>query len=571
IIRACQEMGIPTVAVYTEADREGRHVQLADQAYSLGSDTYLSTPTLFAIAERAGADAIHPGYGFLAENADFARDCAERGITWIGPNPHAIALMGSKTVARRMAAEAGVPVVPGITEALTEATVAIEFANRHGYPCVIKAAAGGGGRGMQVVTCEAEFEAAIAKGIREGEAYFGSGEVFIERYLGKPRHIEIQVLCDRHGHAVALGERECTIQRRHQKLVEECPSVALTPALREAMQEAAVRMAQAVGYDSAGTCEFLYQDGAFYFLEMNTRIQVEHTVTEMVYDVDLVKEQIRIAAGAPMAAELLEARAPRGWALECRVNAEDPAQNFRPSPGLITRYRRPGGPGVRIDDAAYSGYRIPDQYDSMIAKVVTWGKDRAEAIARMKRSLKEMVVEGVPTTIPLHLAILDHPAFVSGDFSTHFIGQDMTKEDLAQIGKAAPEAALPVPPGDEPQARGTERLFEVVVNRELFAVTVSEIGGQQTLTAVKPKKPGSSGKAGSGLAASGSLTAPMHAVVSRVLVELGQTVEAGTPLVVLEAMKMETEIPTAVAGTVVELNVKPGQTVEGGQVLAVVK
>ncbi|HEY9897571.1 MAG TPA: biotin carboxylase N-terminal domain-containing protein, partial [Pantanalinema sp.] len=281
IIRACQELGIKTVAVYTEADREGRHVQLADQAYSLGSDSYLNTQAIFAIAERAGADAVHPGYGFLAENERFARECRDRGLTWIGPNPASIGLMGSKTVARRMAIEAEVPVVPGITEALTEPEVARSFAAKHGYPCVIKAAAGGGGRGMQVVHAPEEVEAAIAKGIREGEAYFGSGEVYIERYLGRPRHIEIQILCDAHGNAVALGERECTIQRRHQKLVEESPSVALTPELRRAMGEAAVRMAKAVGYDSAGTCEFLFQDGAFYFLEMNTRIQVEHTVTEM--------------------------------------------------------------------------------------------------------------------------------------------------------------------------------------------------------------------------------------------------------------------------------------------------
>ncbi|HEY9898348.1 MAG TPA: biotin/lipoyl-containing protein, partial [Pantanalinema sp.] len=319
------------------------------------------------------------------------------------------------------------------------------------------------------------------------------------------------------------------------------------------------------------TVEFMVgADKNFYFLEMNTRIQVEHTVTEMVYGVDLVKEQIRIAAGEAIADWLLGDLQPRGWSLECRVNAEDPSQNFRPSPGLITRYRRPGGLGVRIDDAVYSGYRIPDQYDSMIAKVVTWGKDRPEAIARMKRALKEMIVEGVPTTIPLHLSILDHPSFVSGDLTTHFIGQEMTKEDLAKLAPPALDPLATVVAGDEPRERGTERQFEVVVNRELFAVTVSEIGAQATLTAVKPKRPGA-GRSAVLAAASGSLTAPMHATVSRVPVELGQVVTAGTPLVVLEAMKMETEITAPVDGTVVELNVKPGQTVEGGQVLAVVK
>ena len=564
VIRACQELGLASVAVYTDPDRDSRHVKMADQAFSLGSATYLSVDALIAIAKQAGADAIHPGYGFLSENAPFARAVIEAGLTWIGPNPEAISLMGSKTVARRTAASAQVPIVPGITEALTDASVALEFAAKHGYPCVIKAAAGGGGRGMQVVRAPEEFEAAIAKGIREGEAYFGSGEVFIERYLDKPRHIEIQIVCDQHGNAFALGERECSIQRRHQKLIEESPSVALTPELRHAMGEAAVRMAKAVGYDSVGTCEFLFQDGCFYFLEMNTRIQVEHTVTELVYGVDLLKQQIRIAAGEPLDPHRFQNPRPHGWAIECRINAEDPSQNFRPSPGLISRYQIPSGPGVRVDDVAYSGYRIPEQYDSLIAKVVTWGQDREEAIARMKRALKEMVIEGVPTTIPLHLAFLDHPAFVRGDLSTHFIGQEMTSSDLSRLGSPLSE------PQDPLSLRSEPRIFEVMVNRERFEVNVTEVGGRATMTAVKPKRPGASNSRHAAIE-TGSITAPMMSLVSRVHASIGQVVKAGEPLLVLEAMKMETDITSPIGGIIAELHVQAGQTVEGGQLLAVVK
>jgi acetyl-CoA/propionyl-CoA carboxylase biotin carboxyl carrier protein len=563
LIRACQELGIRTVAVYPEADRDARHVQMADQAFSLGSGTYLQIEALLAIAHQSGAEAVHPGYGFLSENAGFALACEERGLAWIGPNPKAIALMGSKTVARKMAEEAGVPVVPGLTGSFADPAEAVAFADLHGYPCVVKAAAGGGGRGMQVVRAADEFPAALAKGMREGESYFGSGEVFVERYLTRPRHIEIQVVADRHGHCVALGERECTIQRRHQKLVEESPSVVITPELRRAMGDAAVRMARAVGYDSVGTCEFIFEDGHYYFLEMNTRIQVEHTVTEQVYGVDLVKEQIRIAAGGALSERWRNGAEPQGWAIECRINAEDPAHQFRPNPGLITRYQAPGGPGVRVDDCAYSGYRIPDLYDSLIAKVVATGADRAEAIARMKRALTEMVVEGVTTTIPLHLAILDQPEFVAGDLTTGFIGQVMTHADLEKLGSSprAEEVGHP--------ARGPERQFEVLVNRERFNVSVAEIGGVATLTAVKPKRPGA-GKTGGTVAKAGAIAAPMHALVSRVLVAAGETVTAGQPLVVLEAMKMETEIPSPVDGTVTQVAVAPGETVEGGQTLAVV-
>ena len=565
VIRACQELGIPTVAVYTDPDRESRHVRLADQAFHLPT-SYLDIPGLVSIALEAGADAIHPGYGFLAESPDFARACEAAGLTWIGPKPEAIALMGSKTVSRRVAKQAGVPIVPGTTEAVTDPAAVVAFGHEHGWPVAIKAAAGGGGRGLVVVNGPEDAEAALAKAIREGESYFGNGEVYMERYLGRPRHIEVQILADKHGTVIHLGERECSIQRRHQKLIEEAPSVALTPELRQAMGDTAVRMAQAVGYDSAGTCEFLFQDGDFYFLEMNTRIQVEHTVTEMVYGVDLVKEQIRIAAGGRVPERLKDLQ-PIGWSLECRINAEDPAQNFRPSPGLVTRYVAPEGPGIRVDAAVYSGWKVPEMYDSLLAKVVTWGSDREEAIARMKRALNELEIEGVPTTVPLFKRILEHPKFLSGDMTTHFIGQDLTREELAALAPTAPSAA----PAEEGPAFGPSREFRVEVNRQLFTVSVSEKGGTATATvaaAAKPKRP-RSGSAGGG-AASGTLTAPMHAMVQRVLVEVGQSVEAGTALLVLEAMKMETEILAPMAGVVQSLGCEAGQTVEGGAVLAVI-
>jgi acetyl-CoA/propionyl-CoA carboxylase biotin carboxyl carrier protein len=564
VIRACQELGIATVAVYTDPDRESRHVRLADQAFHLAT-SYLDIPGLVSIARESGADAIHPGYGFLAESPDFARACEAAGLTWIGPNPDAISLMGSKTVSRRVAKQAGVPIVPGTTEPVTEVVDVIAFGQEYGWPVAIKAAAGGGGRGLVLANSPEEAEAALAKAIREGESYFGNGEVYMERYLGKPRHIEIQLLADKHGSVIHLGERECTIQRRHQKLIEEAPSVALTPELRRAMGETAVKMAQAVGYDSAGTCEFLFQDGDFYFLEMNTRIQVEHTITEEVYGVDLVKEQIRIAAGGKLPARLANLE-PVGWALECRINAEDPTQNFRPNPGLITRYVAPEGPGVRVDTAVYSGYRIPDQYDSMVAKLITWGSDREEAIARMKRALNELEIEGVPTTVPLFKRILEHPKFLAGDLTTHFIGQDLTREDLAALAPAAPSAA----PAEDGPAFGPSREFRVEVNRQLFTVSVAEKGGMATATVAtaKPKRPGSRSAAAG--PASGTLTAPMHAMVQRVLVEVGQSVDAGMPLLVLEAMKMETEILAPLAGVIQTLGCEAGQTVEGGAVLAVI-
>ncbi|MBM3266876.1 MAG: carbamoyl phosphate synthase [Candidatus Sericytochromatia bacterium] len=581
VIRACQELGIETVAVYTEVDRAARHVELADHAFNLRTDTYLSAGKLLELAVRAGADGVHPGYGFLSENAEFARACVARGIAWIGPNPDAISRMGSKTEARRAAGEAGVEAVPGTVDACTDPQEIVAFGKEYGWPVAIKAAAGGGGRGFVVVNGPDESEAGLSRARREGEAYFASGECYLEKYLPRPRHIEVQILGDKYGSVIHLGERECSIQRRHQKLVEECPSPAITPELREAMGAAAVKLAKAVAYDSAGTVEFLFSDGRFYFLEMNTRIQVEHTITELVYRCDLVKEQIRIAAGAPLRKDLA-GRKPEGWAIECRINAEDPAQNFRPAPGLLTRVRKPGGPGVRIDDAVYNGYRIPDQYDSLLAKLVAWGEDRDEAIARMRRALREVVLEGVPTTVPFHLLVMDHPAFRAGDTSTRFVGEAVSQADLAKLAMPADspkDAALPAAPGPAAEGPGPFRTFEVEVDDQRYQVRIAEVGAAPAPAAstTRPRKPVAASSAGSGAGTNGgangggTVKAPMHATVQRVLVEVGKQVEAGQTLLVLEAMKMETEIPCPVAGTVQELAVTAGQTVEGGMILAVVR
>ncbi|MFS8513239.1 MAG: acetyl-CoA carboxylase biotin carboxylase subunit, partial [Planifilum fulgidum] len=416
VIRACRELGIATAAVYSEADQDSLHVKLADEAYCIGPapsrDSYLNMTNLISTATLIGADAVHPGYGFLAENADFAELCAACGITFIGPHPDAISKMGDKTTARETMKRAGVPVVPGTEGVIEDLDVALETAASIGYPVMVKATAGGGGKGMRVVHSEDELRRTIRMAQQEAEANFGNPGVYLEKYLSRPRHVEIQILADQHGNVIHLGERDCSIQRRYQKLIEEAPSPALTPELRERMGQAAVAAAKAVNYSGAGTVEFLLdRDGNFYFMEMNTRIQVEHPVTEWITGVDLVKEQIRVAAGEPLSIRQEDVKLD-GWAIECRINAEDPDRNFMPSPGTIQFYLPPGGAGVRVDSAAYSGYRIPPYYDSMIAKLIVWGKDRDEAIRRMVRALSEFAIEGVKTTIPFHLKLLNHPKFL---------------------------------------------------------------------------------------------------------------------------------------------------------------
>jgi len=425
IIRACKEMEISTVAVYSEADRESLHVRFADEAYCIGpaqsGASYLNKANIISAAEVTGADAIHPGYGFLAENANFAEICESCGIRFIGPTPEALENMGAKAVARETMIKAGVPVVPGTKGVISNTDEAVVIAKEIGYPVMIKASAGGGGKGMRIAQSKHDLVKAIQTAQSEAEAAFGNPEVYIEKYVEEPRHIEFQILADNYGNTVYLGERDCSIQRRNQKLLEEAPSMALTPELREKMGTMAVRAAKAVNYSNAGTVEFLLDKHKnFYFIEMNTRIQVEHPVTELVTGIDLIKEQIRIAAGEKLGYTQEDIRI-NGWSIECRINAEDPNRNFMPSPGRITEYLVPGGLGVRVDSAAYSGYQIPPFYDSMVAKLVVWGKDRNEAIGRMRRALEEYVIEGVKTTIPFHLRILDNAFFQRGDFYTNFI------------------------------------------------------------------------------------------------------------------------------------------------------
>lgn len=425
VIRACRELGIRTVAIYSEADRDALHVQMADEAYCVGptpsKQSYLHIANIMSLATKTGVDAIHPGYGFLAENSDFAEISEACNITFIGPPAKAIEQMGDKSMAKETMKRAGVPTVPGTDGLIEDESEALKVAEEIGYPVIIKATAGGGGKGMRVANNADELIKGIATARSEAETAFGNAGVYLEKYIEEPRHVEIQIMADRHGRAVYLGERDCSIQRRHQKLIEEAPCPVLTPELREKMGQAAVRAALAVEYVGAGTVEFLLdREGNFYFMEMNTRIQVEHPVTEWVTGYDLIREQILVAAGEPLSMRQEDVQL-RGWAIECRINAEDPDRNFLPSPGVIREYLPPGGIGVRVDSAVYPGYRVSPFYDSMIAKLIVWAPTRQEAIARMKRALSEFRIEGIKTTIPFHLKVLDHPAFVEGRVHTRFL------------------------------------------------------------------------------------------------------------------------------------------------------
>ena len=426
IIRACKEMDIETVAIYSEADKESLHVQIADEAYCVGptvsKESYLNLTNIISVAKLTGCDAIHPGYGFLAENADFAELCRECNLIFIGPSPEAISKMGTKDVARDTMEKAGVPIVPGSQGIIKNTEEAIELANQIGYPVIIKATAGGGGKGIRVARHEEELVKGIQITQQEASTAFGNPGVYLEKYVEDFRHVEIQIMADTHGNAIHLGERDCTIQRRLQKLLEESPSPALDENVRKQMGEAAVKAAVAVDYTGAGTVEFIYEykTKSFYFMEMNTRIQVEHPVTEMVTGMDLIKEQILVASGEKLSLQQEEVQF-NGWAIECRINAENPAKKFMPSPGKVEMYLPPGGFGIRVDSAVYPGYSIPPFYDSMVAKLIVHGKTREEAIAKMKRALSEFVIEGVHTTIPFHLQLLEHPDFVKGEFNTKFL------------------------------------------------------------------------------------------------------------------------------------------------------
>ncbi|PSR35235.1 MAG: acetyl-CoA carboxylase biotin carboxylase subunit [Sulfobacillus benefaciens] len=429
IMRAAKELGVATVAVYSEADKDAPHVRYADEAFPIGPApsqlSYLHIPNIINAAVQTGAEAIHPGYGFLSENHHFAAICKTWGLVFIGPPATAIEQMGIKAQARQMMQNAGVPVVPGTEGTVSDLNEAQTIAEQIGYPILVKASFGGGGRGIRIVESADELEDAIERASREAKSAFGQGDVYLEKYLRRPRHIEIQVLADNMGNVVALGERESSLQRRRQKVLEEAPSVAVTPELRRQMSEAAVRAAQAVGYTSAGTLEFLLdEEGRFYFMEMNTRVQVEHPCTEMVTGVDVVKEQIRVAAGLPLSISQDQVQL-NGWSIECRINAEDPSKQFRPSPGTITVWHEPAGPGVRVDSGADQGYVVQPFYDSLLAKLVTWGRTREEAIARMRRALSEFRIEGVKTTLQLHQQLMEDPDFVKGDIHTNFLAERM--------------------------------------------------------------------------------------------------------------------------------------------------
>jgi acetyl-CoA/propionyl-CoA carboxylase biotin carboxyl carrier protein len=564
VIRAARQLGLRTVAVYSDGEQDALHVRLADDAWRLDSAApipYLDQDAILRVAAEAGADAIHPGYGFLAENAGFARACAGAGLVFVGPPPDAIAAMGDKIEARRLAATAGVPMVAGTDGPVNSAEAARAWADAHGYPVAVKASGGGGGRGFRVARSAAEMAEAFTGASGEAGRFFANPEVYLERYLDDPRHIEVQLMADSHGHVIAVGDRDCSIQRRHQKLIEEAPAPGIPAETRTAMAEAAVALARAVGYVSAGTVEFLLgADGTFAFLEMNTRIQVEHPVTEMTTGIDLVREQLLVAAGAPLSFGVDDV-ATSGHAIEVRLNAEDPGRNFTPAPGTITAFHAPAGMGVRVDSAAFSGAAIPPTYDSMIAKVVAWGRDRDEATARLIGALEELRVEGVPTTREFALNVLRHPAWSTAPPATTF---------LARWPEVIPP---PAETSTTPSAESTTPETVVTeVNGRRFTVRVHGLPARSgatssaTTSRSRPNAPKSS-RGGAGTS-SPTLRSPLHGTLVRVLVAEGATITRGQPICIVEAMKMENDVVAHRDGTLDKLLATAGTTVSVGDALA---
>lgn len=593
VIRACHELGIKTVAIFSEADRLSKHVSHADESWLLegqAGKVYLDIPQIVQVAQRAGVEAIHPGYGFLAENAEFASAVAEAGMTFIGPSPEVIHKMGSKVESRRIMEAAGVPVVPGTTDPISDLDTLRTLAAKYGYPVAIKASAGGGGRGLRVVQKEQELEQALAGAQREGASYFGSSEVYLEKYLERPRHIEVQIIADKHGNVVHLGERDCSSQRRHQKLLEESPAPKLDPKIRQKAFDAAVLAAKSIGYYSAGTVEGLVAGGDYYFLEMNTRVQVEHPITEMVTGVDIVKEQILIAHGEKLSFSQAEIQS-RGHAIECRINAEDPFKNFIPSPGTVSKYAEPTGPWVRVDSACYNGYQVLPFYDSLLAKLVVWGRTRDEAIVRTKIALEQFKIEGLSTTIPFHLQLLEDEAYRAGEVYTTYVEKEL-KARLKAPAVAEKAVAAPQDKNGHDEIkteRGPVRNFEIEVNQKHFKVAVSELvteGSAATLpaakasTAARPaaarpvmrserKQSGEISTLGAAKLIQGEVRSSMHGLVKQLLVNEGDAVNQGQKLLILEAMKMESEVLCDRPGKVASLKVKTGETVESDQLLLV--
>jgi acetyl-CoA/propionyl-CoA carboxylase biotin carboxyl carrier protein len=571
VLRALRELGVRSVAVYSEADREALHVRHADEAFLLGeaapAASYLNIDRIVEVAERAGAEAIHPGYGFLAENADFARAVTKAGLAFVGPSPEAIERMGDKVAARQAAVEAGAPVVPGTLEPVSGPEEVRAFAAEHGFPVAIKASFGGGGRGFKVVRTEKDLKDALASAQRESAMAFGRDEVYLERYLEGARHIEAQILADTHGNVLFLGERDCTLQRRHQKLVEESPSPVVSDDVRRRLGESSVAIARQVGYVNAGTIETLLDADLehFYFMEMNTRLQVEHPVTELCAGIDLAQWQIRIAAGEQLPFSQDDI-APRGHAIECRINAEDPAKKFFPAPGRIGAYREPSGPGVRVDSGFGADSEIPRSYDSLIAKLVVWAEERDAARARMSRALDEYVIEGVKTTIPFHRLIMNDKRFAAGDISTSFVENELDLSGLTQ--KATPSTAV----------ASEQHVLTVELDGRRFEVAVRGLEGVGTRsgspsTAVRPAAPVAEAKAGAGAGphVKETVRAPMQGTVVKTAVSVGDAVKAGDLLLVLEAMKMENHISAPRDGTIGEVHVSPGENVETGAPLIVVE
>jgi acetyl-CoA/propionyl-CoA carboxylase, biotin carboxylase, biotin carboxyl carrier protein len=566
IFRTLRELGIGTVAVYSEADRGSLHVAAADEAYLIGPgpapESYLNQERLLETARRAGAEAVHPGYGFLAENADFARACEAAGLVWMGPPAEAIDVMGSKTAAREAMHAAGVPIVPGTTTPVESAEDVRRLGEELGWPIAIKASSGGGGKGLKVVPGPDDAERAYESAQREGEAYFSDPDVYVERYLEDPRHVEIQILADAHGNVIHLGERDCTIQRRHQKLVEETPSPAVGDELRERIGRLGIDAARAVGYRSAGTIEgLLDRDGTYFFLEMNTRIQVEHTVTELVTGLDLVREQVLIAAGEPLSLSQDDVRLT-GHAIECRINAEDPSNGFLPSPGRITSYREPAGPGVRVDSGVTLGSEVVGLYDPLIAKLVVHGVDRDHARRRMLRALDEYEVGGVTTLLGFHRALLEHPCFVAGETCHGVVESEELAERADQLSHQQTTLAT------SPDGRLRERVSSVELDGRLYEVRA--LVPEPPFAELARRRRERTGRGAHHGAAKDAVVTPMQGTVLAVEVADGDEVRAGQVVCIVEAMKMENEITAHREGIVTELSIEPGQAVTTGQVVCVV-